>query len=158
MTPESGFYTRVQGFVERVVLGLGLRLDTTVADEGDHVRIKLAGEDSEPLLRRKGEALDALQHVVNSVFRHEVEDKRLVVDCEDFRKARDREVRQMARFLIDKVRTTGLPQQLGPLNSYSRRLVHLEVAEAADMQSISDGEGAAKRVTIRLKPAAPPAR
>lgn len=153
MTADTGLFTRVQVFVERVVLGLGLRLDTAVEDAGDHVRITLTGEDSEPLLRRKGEALDALQHVVNTVFRHEVDEKRLVVDCEDFRRARDREVRQMARFLIDKVRTTGIPQQIGPLNSYSRRLVHLEVAEAGDVQSVSEGEGAAKRVIIQPKAA-----
>ena len=147
----------MQGFVERVVLGLGLRLDTVVEDAGDHIRINLTGEDGEPLLRRKGEGLDALQHVVNTVFRHEGEQKRLVVDCEEFRRARDREVRQMARFLIEKARTTGMAQQLAPMNSYSRRLVHLEVAEAGDMESTSDGDGATKRITIQLKRAAPPA-
>mgnify|MGYP001176868745 FL=1 len=127
---------------------MGLRLDTEVLDGGDHVRIELSGDDPEPMLRRKGEALDALQHVVNTVFRHEVDDKRLVVDCDGFRKAKDREVRQMAKFLIERVRTTCVPQQIGPLNSYARRLVHLEVAEAGDVRSSSQGEGGAKVVVI----------
>ena len=110
-------------------------------DAGDHVRINLTGDDGEPLLRRKGEGLDALQHLVNSVFRHEADEKRMVVDCLDFRRAKDRELRQMVTFLIEKARTTGVPQEIGPLNSYSRRLGHLEVAEAGDMESESEGVG-----------------
>lgn len=148
---ETEFYGRVRGFVERAIVGMGLRLDTEVVDAGDHVRIELTGEDAEPLLRRKGDALDALQHVVNAVFRHEVDEKRIVVDCEGFRKAKDRELRHMARFLIEKVRANGAPQQIGPLNSYARRLVHLEVAEAGDVVSSSQGEGANKLVVISRK-------
>ena len=148
---EADFFVRVKAFVERAVVGMGLRLDTEVVDAGDHVGIELSGDDPEPLLRRKGEGLDALQHVVNSVFRHEVGEKRIVVDCDGFRKAKDREVRQMARFLIEKARTSGAPQQMGPLNSYSRRLVHLEVAEAGDVRSSSQGEGASKIVVISRK-------
>lgn len=148
---EAEFIVRVKAFVERAIVGMGLRLDTDIHDGGDHVLVELTGDDPEPLLRRKGEGLDALQHVLNSVFRHEVGEKRLVVDCDGFRKAKDREVRQMAKFLIDKARSSGVPQQIGPLNSYARRLVHLEVSEAGDVQSASQGDGANKVVVIRRK-------
>jgi spoIIIJ-associated protein len=157
MDAQPEFFDDVQHFVRRVVEGLGLDLDVALEDAGDHFRIDLTGGDGEPLLRRKGEALDALQHVVNTVFRHRADEKRLVVDCQDFRRAKDRELRQMVRFLVEKVRATGLPQEIGPLNSYSRRLVHLEVAAAGDMASESEGVGATKRVTIRLK-STPPTR
>jgi spoIIIJ-associated protein len=151
MSSEADFLPRVKAFVERAMVGMGLRLDTEIVEADDHVRIELSGDDPEPMLRRKGEALDALQHVVNSVFRHEVGDRRLVVDCDGFRRAKDREVRQMTRFLIDKARSSGVPQQIGPLNSYARRLVHLEVAEAGDVRSSSQGDGAAKIVVIARK-------
>lgn len=154
MAEQDELFSRLRSFVERVVAGLGLRLQVAVSDGGDHVRIELTGEDAEPLLRRRGEALDALQHVVLTVFRHEGQERRLVVDCEGFRRARDRELRQMARLLIEKARATGLPQQLGPLNAYARRLVHLEVAQAGDVESVSEGEGTSKRVIIQPRPAA----
>ena len=35
----------------------------------------------------------------------------------------------MARFIMEKARTSGTPQEIGPLNPYARRLVHLAVAE-----------------------------
>jgi len=155
MSAQPEFFGDVQDFVGKVVAGLGLDLQVTVEDAGDHVRIDLTGGDGEPLVRRKGEGLDALQHVVNTVFRHRADEKRLVVDCHDFRRSKDRELRQMVRFLMEKARTSGVPQEIGPLNSYSRRLVHLEVADTVDMESESVGIGATKRVTIRLKGPAP---
>ena len=48
----------------------------------------------------------------------------------------------MAQFLIEKARTTGMPQELGPLNSYSRRIVHMEVEPHDDVASESQGDGA----------------
>ena len=151
MSAQPELFAEVEEFVGKIVDGMGLDLDVAIDDAGDHVRINLTGGDGEPLLRRKGEGLDALQHIVNSVFRHLADEKRLVVDCHDFRKAKDRELKQMVKFLAERARTTGVPQEIGPLNSYSRRLVHLEVAELGDVESESLGVGAAKKVTIKVK-------
>jgi spoIIIJ-associated protein len=154
MSSDTGFETRVTSFVGDVVEAMGLDLEVGLETAPDHLRVNLEGDDGELLLRRKGEALDALQHIVNSAFRHEVGDeRRLVVDCLGFRRAKDRELRQMARYMIDRARETGLPQEMGPLNSYARRLVHLEVASESDVASTSIGDGALKRVVIALKPA-----
>jgi spoIIIJ-associated protein len=153
MSEGSDLGQRVGGFVEEVTRAMGLELDVTIEEQPDHVRIVLAGTGSEGFLHRKGEALEALQHVVNSVFRREVDrGRRLVVDSHDFRKGKDRELRQMTRFLMDKVRSTGTPQEVGPLNSYARRLVHLEVSAHDDMASESLGDGSMKIVLISRKP------
>jgi spoIIIJ-associated protein len=149
MDGSNSLEERVRAFVGEVVAGMSLALEVGVERLADGIRVNLEGTDAEPLLRRRGEALDALQHVVNVVFRDALPaGHRLVVDCQGFRRAKDRELQQMARFLMDKVRATGLPQELGPLNSYARRLVHLEVATAPDLVSESQGEGATKRVII----------
>jgi spoIIIJ-associated protein len=152
MSSNADFESRVTSFVTEVVGAMDLNLEVSIEMAPDHVRVNLDGEDGELLLRRKGEALDALQHIVNSAFRREVGDeRRLVVDCLGFRRAKDRELRQMARYLIDRARETGLPQEMGPLNSYARRLVHLEVASENDVASTSLGDGALKRVVITRK-------
>ena len=99
----------------------------------DNVRVELSGDGGEDLLRRKGEALDALQQIVNTAFRRELDDDRsFVVDCLDFRKAKDAETKQMARFFMQKAKDSGVAQEMGPLNPYARRLVHLAVAEASE--------------------------
>jgi spoIIIJ-associated protein len=143
---------KVAGFMNDVLGAMGLSLDVQVHDLPDGIRIELTGEGGEVLLRRKAEALDALQQIVNTGFRRELDDDRsFVVDCMDYRKAKDAELRQMARFVMEKARTSGTPQEMGPLNPYSRRLVHLTVAEDPEMTSESIGDAYLKTVIISAR-------
>ena len=143
---------QVIAFVQRVVAAMGLELQTTVEETPDNIRLNLSGEGAEVLLRRKGEALDALQVIVNTVFRRDARGERhYVVDALDFRKAKDLELRQMARLLMDKAKTTGRPQEIGPLNPYARRIVHLVVADDAALTSESIGDAFLKTVVISPK-------
>jgi spoIIIJ-associated protein len=75
-------------------------------------------------------------------------DQRLLIDCMDYRRSKDNELRLMAKFLAEKAKTTGLEQNIGPLNAYERRLVHLAVAEIPGVTSESIGDAAVKTVTI----------
>jgi spoIIIJ-associated protein len=143
---------KVEGFMKDVLAAMGLSLDVTVRETADGIRVELSGEGGEVLLRRKAEALDALQQIVNTGFRRELQDDRsFVVDCMDYRKAKDAELRQMARFVMEKAKTTGMPQEMGPLNPYSRRLVHLTVAEDPQMTSESIGDAYLKTVIISAR-------
>jgi spoIIIJ-associated protein len=145
-------HERVKDFVQRTVEAMGLPLTVAISETADSVRIDLSGDQGDVLLRRRAEALDALQHVVNTAFRRELKDDRtFVVDCLDYRKAKDAEVRQMARFLIDKAKSSGIAQEMGPLNPYSRRLVHLTVAEDPSMASESVGDAFLKTVIISVR-------
>ena len=54
----------------------------------------------------------------------------------------------MAQFLAEKAVTSGAPQEIGPLNPYERRIVHLAVAERADATSESIGDAFMKTVII----------
>lgn len=145
-------HERVKDFVHRTVEAMGLPLDVTIADASDSVRINLSGEGGEVLLRRRAEALDALQHIVNTAFRRELKDDRtFVVDCLDYRRAKDAETRQMAQYMMERARTTGAAQEMGPLNPYARRLVHLTVAEDPQLASESVGDAFLKTVIISLR-------
>ena len=139
----------VLGFVKATVAAMGLSLDGTIQQTPDGPRVDLDGEDGNVLLRRKGEALQALQHLANMVFRHRLGDEqRVIVDCQGFRRDKDAELRQMAKFLAERARRTGVEQQLGPLNPYERRIVHLAVAEEQGVDSHSVGDAFSKVVLI----------
>ncbi len=139
-------------FVKATVAAMGLSIEVTVDQTADGPRVDLDGEDGAVLLRRKGETLQALQHIVNMVFRHRLdEQQRIVVDCQGFRRDKDAELRQMAKFLADRARRTGFEQQLGPLNPYERRIVHLTVAEEPDVASHSVGDAFSKVVIISVR-------
>jgi spoIIIJ-associated protein len=143
---------RVVDFIQEVTDAMGLSVDATVEETPDHVRVNLTGDGADTLLRRKAEPLDALQVIVNTVFgREQRGDRHYMVDALDYRKGKDEELRQMARFLMEKVRANGAPQELGPLNPYARRLVHLTVAEDETLSSESIGDAFLKTVVISQK-------
>jgi spoIIIJ-associated protein len=145
----SDLDSQVIGFVQQVVGAMGLDLTVDLEELDDNVRLNLSGEGADVLLQRKGEALDALQVIVNTAFRREARgDRHYVVDALGFRKGKDEELRQMAKFLMEKARTTGVPQEVGPLNPYARRIVHLTVAEDPELSSESIGDAFLKSVVI----------
>jgi spoIIIJ-associated protein len=144
-------HEKAGGLVKNVVSAMGLSLDVQVIDTPDAIRIEISGEGGEVLLKRKGEALDALQQIVNTGFRRELEDDRsFVVDCMGYRKGKDDELKLMTRHTMEKAKLSG-PQEMGPLNPYSRRLVHLAVAEDPAMSSESIGDAFMKTVIISKK-------
>ena len=139
---------RMAAFVEAVAaaMGLSLRVECTAIEDG--TRITLDGDQGELLLRRKGAGLDAFQHIVNAAFRSEHTKGHIVVDCLDYRRARDNELRQTALLLAERAGTTGETQEIGPLNPYARRIVHLAVAEDPGASSESIGDAFLKTVLI----------
>ena len=68
------------------------------------------------------------------------DEQRIFVDALDYRKGKDVELRQMAKLLAEKAKDDGHDQQLGPLNPYERRIVHMAVAEipGATTESVGD--------------------
>jgi spoIIIJ-associated protein len=142
---------RAAGLIRDVVAAMGLTLDVKVLDTPEAIRLEISGDGGEVLLKRKGEALDALQQIVNTGFRRELDDDRsFVVDCMGYRRGKDDELKQMTRFTMEKAKLSG-PQEMGPLNPYSRRLVHLTVAEDPSMTSESIGDAFLKTVIISKK-------
>jgi len=135
-------------FVRDIGRALGLTLDVEVERIEDGTRVRLAGDGSEVFLQRKAAGLDALQHIVNAAFRREHADGHIVVDCLDYRKGKDGELRESARILAERARDTGEPQEIGPLNPYARRIVHLAVADIPGVASESIGDAFMKTVLI----------
>jgi spoIIIJ-associated protein len=148
----ADLHERVRDFLKRTLDAMGVPLTIDINDTPDSVRVELSGEAGDLLLRRRAEALDALQHIVNTAFRRELEDDRtFVVDCLDYRKGKDAELKQMARFMMEKAKSSGTPQEMGPLNPYARRLVHITVAEDPQMSSESIGDAFLKTVIISVR-------
>jgi spoIIIJ-associated protein len=136
-------------FLERFSAALGVRATVNVEETADGPRLNLDGEEVELLVRHRGEPLKALQHVVDMAFGRRLPgEQRVFVDALEYRKGKDLELRQMAKLLAEKVKDTGADQQLGPLNPYERRLVHLAVAEVAGVATESIGDAFSKTVFL----------
>jgi len=148
----SEFDDRVINFLQDVTGAMGLTLDVATEETADHLRLNLTGEGADVFLRRKGEPLDALQVIVNTAFRREDRGERhYVVDVQGFRKEQDEELRNEARTLAAKVQASGEDEEMGPLNPYARRIVHMAVAENPAVTTESFGEDLMKTVVISVK-------
>jgi spoIIIJ-associated protein len=143
---------QITEFVQNVVSAMGVALTATIEESPEGTRINLEGEDGGVLIRRGGEGLQALQHVVATAFRRQLgDDNRIVVDCNGFRRDKDAEIKQMAHFMAEKARSSGMPQEMGPLNPYERRIVHIAIAEDPTVSSESIGDAFMKTVIISAR-------
>jgi spoIIIJ-associated protein len=139
-------------FLERFIAALGISATVDVEETDDGPRLNISGEEAELLVRHRGEPLRALQHVVDTAYGRALpSEKRVFVDALEYRKGKDIELRNMARFLAEKAKQTGVDQQLGPLNPYERRLVHISVAEVSGVTTESVGDAFSKTVLISLR-------
>jgi len=143
---------QITAFVQSVVDAMGVSLTATAEETPDGTRINLEGEDGGVFVRNSGEGLQALQHIVATTFRRQLgEDSRIVIDCNSFRRDKDAELKQMAKFIAEKAKSSGMPQEMGPLNPYERRIVHLAIAEDPAVTSESIGDAFMKTVIISTK-------
>lgn len=139
-------------FLTRFTAALGVRTPVDVEQTPDGSRLNMSGEEAELLVRHRGEPLKALQHIVDMAYGRSLDDDtRLFIDALAYRKGKDVELRQMAKLLAEKAKQTGLDQQLGPLNPYERRLVHLAVGEVPGVTTESVGDAFSKTVHISLR-------
>ena len=146
---------------------LGLPLETIMDIPSDRVRIAVLGvgeskvelvqptDDTTGVARflaNKGEGLTGLEVLVGRIAA-----KRLGkpvhprLDADGFRAHRKDALEELARQSAEEVRRSRRPSLLPPLAPWERRLVHLALAEDAEVETQSEGDGFLKRVEVRLK-------
>lgn len=126
-----------------------LSLEMEVTEQGDSFHVDLRGPDSYLLRERQGSVLEALQLLLAKVAETRLGlDKRVVVDCDGYRQGRDQQIVDLALSAADKVRRSGQPVELAPMNPYERRLVHLAIADEPGVATESQGDGFLKRILI----------
>lgn len=113
-----------------------------VTDEGSTRALRrLVGQD--------GEVLEALQELTRLAVQAKTgERSRLMLDVAGYRGARREELGAVAREAVERVRATGAPVTLEPMNSFERKVVHDAVA-AAGLVSDSEGAEPSRRVVVR---------
>jgi spoIIIJ-associated protein len=144
--------TPIVDFLNRVTAAYGIAATVAVEETADGPRLNLTGDEAELLVRHRGEPIKALAHIVDMSFARSLdEQQRVFVDALEYRKGKDIELRTTAKFLAQKALDSGMDQQMGPLNPYERRMVHMAVAELPGVTTESVGDAFSKTVLISRK-------
>jgi len=118
-------------------------------DESPEYVVDFKGADSDLLLERNGALLDALEHVVLKAARLREEHlRRIVFDCQDWRRLRIEELRLTAQVAAERVLESGDPYELSPMSPRERRIIHLALRDRPDLHTASEGVGPERRVVI----------
>ncbi|HEY7735726.1 MAG TPA: R3H domain-containing nucleic acid-binding protein, partial [Candidatus Limnocylindrales bacterium] len=132
-------------------LGFEVRVDL---ETGETSRLNVVGDGEEKdalgaLIGRKGERLSALQHLVNLMLSRRMGGwTRVLVDVEDYRGRRERQLRDLAMRAAARVVETGKMLQLEPMPALERRWVHIALRENADVATQSIGEEPNRRIVV----------
>ena len=115
--------------------------------------LQILTSESQFLIGRDGERLDDLQYLVNRILKkHFPNAKRIKIDCEHYRAIQEDHLVEEVKGLAERVKASGKPFKMRPLNAYYRRLVHNALVDDDEVDSSSPGgDDRLKRITLKPK-------
>ena len=144
----------VEQKIEVFVKGLLEHMDSQAVPHASKVddntyHVELVGEDLGYLIGRRGDTLDAIQHLCNySVGRNVEGHIRINVDAEDYRAKREDSLRKYARKKAQQVLKARRRTTLEPMNAYERHVIHAALQEMENITTHSTGTEPNRRVVI----------
>lgn len=141
---DSNFVT----LLKKVLAAAGLELEVNVLSDGS---VNLSGADSRILLAgHHGEGLKALDYLVNLMARNDGPVPHVRIDCEGFRRKREKELERIAMDAAKEAMRTRRTVYLQPMTSWERRIVHLTLKESTNVETHSVGVEPGRKVAVRL--------
>lgn len=140
-------------FLNDVLTSMGITAEIEIKEEKDTLNINLSGSKMGLVIGYRGETLDSLQYLVSLVINkdHNLPYKRVVLDTENYRSKREETLIRVAQKTAYKVRKSGRPYKLEPMNPYERRIIHSALQNYNDINTYSEGEEPFRRIVVNLK-------
>ena len=144
----------VEEKIESFIAGLLKHMDSTAVPhawkENDNTyKVDLVGDDLGYLIGRRGDTLDAIQHLANYTVNRDVEGHiRINVDAESYRQKREDSLRRYARKKAQQVLKNRRRTTLEPMNAYERHVIHASLQDMDNITTHSTGTEPNRRVVI----------
>ena len=138
---EEGQAAEARRLVSRIVTELGVEGHLDVEEDKDTITVTVSGGDVAVLIGRHGQTIDAVQYLLNVIaYRAYGEAKKdVVVDAAGYRERRRATLETLADEIADRVRESGEAEELEPMTSVERKIVHLRLKDAAGVATASEG-------------------
>ena len=139
--------------VENFLIGLFEKMDVTVdmkvTETADCIDVSLKASSPGTLIGRRGETLDAIQHLTNYVVNRGSTDRtRINVDAEGYRQRRNETLEGVAAKAAAKVLKNRRNMTLEPMNAYERHVIHTTLQEHENINTFSVGSEPNRRVVV----------
>ena len=144
----------VEEKIETFIKGLLEHMDSKAVPhcwkaDGSTYKVDLVGDDLGYLIGRRGDTLDAIQHLANYTVNREVDGHiRINVDAECYREKREESLRRYARKKAQQVLKARRRTTLEPMNAYERHVIHAALQEMDNITTHSTGTEPNRRVVI----------
>jgi spoIIIJ-associated protein len=146
---ETSSADRVRAFLTGLLPRFGVEAAQEVTEEDGTVSVVLTGSEPGALIGRRGETLDAIQHLTNyAVNRGASVRVRVNLDAEDYRKRRSETLEGLAEKTAVKVLKYRRNLTLDPMNAYERHVIHAALQDKENISTFSVGNEPNRRVVV----------
>jgi len=131
-----------------------ITIDATISatPNGGKLIYEVSGGNTAVLIGRKGQTLEAMQHILEKIINKRLEDRiRVEVDVEGYLQNQRERLEKLALRVSEKVKKNGIPVTVGQFNAHDRRIIHLALKEDRDVGTHSIGEGYYRKLKIYPK-------
>lgn len=142
---------RATDFLMGVLERMGIAADIDVNESDDKIVLEIQTADPEMVIGRKGQVVDALQHLVSKVVYREragEKGKPIIVDAGGYRAKHIERLQGLAQRMAEKAIATQRIVELSPMSAHDRRIIHMVIADIAGLSSRSEGEGDDRHVLV----------
>ena len=148
---EPAEYAAIRSFLDGLLDKMGVKADIEISPraDADGIDVKLSGKSMGAVIGRRGETLDAIQHLTNYAVNRGC-DKRLHinVDAEGYRSKREESLVKLAEKMAEKAIKYKRSMALEPMNSYERHVIHSALQNYEGVTTASTGEEPNRRVVV----------
>ncbi|MBR2521279.1 MAG: protein jag [Oscillospiraceae bacterium] len=141
---------KIEEFLKGLLERMGSDAEITVTDEGENsYKVELHGSDMGMLIGRRGETLDAIQHITNYCMnKGDSSRMRISIDAENYRKKRDDSLVHLAEKVAAKVIKYRKNVTLEPMNAYERHVIHVALQDKNEVTTFSTGKEPNRRIVV----------
>jgi spoIIIJ-associated protein len=145
---------KICAIVEEVTGMMNMNLKASLYESQGQIEINVSGADRAYLITDNGETLLSLQYILGRMIRQnfpELDHLHILLDSDGYMYRHESDLRRMAQNAVQRVRRERRRIKLPPLNPYDRRIIHIEVSQNRDMESLSEGEGFFKKIVVQRR-------
>lgn len=142
---------RAKGFLEGILERMQIEAEVAIKEEEDRIVLDIECEQAERVIGRRGQVVDALQHLVGKMTyrdRSAGRGKPIVVDADGYRAKTIERLEGLAQRMADKALETKQDVELNPMSAHDRRIVHMTIADVDGVTTRSEGTGDRRRVIV----------